>query len=111
MRGAAGTMALMTWRAVALAVPVIPARAEHERGHRARAARDRPRDVNDVAFLAMVLGAAAGAGVLGAILGLGGGILLVPVLTLFFGVSLPYAMGASILSVIATSCGAAAGHL
>lgn len=59
----------------------------------------------------MVLGASAGAGVLGAILGLGGGILLVPVLTLFFGVSLPYAMGASILSVIATSCGAAAGHL
>ncbi|HXU89397.1 MAG TPA: sulfite exporter TauE/SafE family protein [Methylomirabilota bacterium] len=55
--------------------------------------------------------AAAGAGVLGAILGLGGGILLVPILTMFFGVSLPYAMGASIISVIATSCGAAAGHL
>jgi uncharacterized membrane protein YfcA len=51
------------------------------------------------------------AGVAGAVLGLGGGILLVPVLTLFFGVSLPYAMGASVLSVIATSCGAAAGHL
>lgn len=67
--------------------------------------------MSDVVFLSMVLGASAGAGVLGAILGLGGGILLVPVLTLFFGVSLPYAMGASILSVIATSCGAAAGHL
>jgi hypothetical protein len=48
---------------------------------------------------------------LGALLGLGGGILLVPILTMFFGVSLPYAMGAAIVSVIATSCGAAAGHL
>ena len=67
--------------------------------------------MSDVVFLITLLGAAAGAGVLGAILGLGGGILLVPILTLFFGVSLPYAMGASIVSVIATSCGAAAGHL
>lgn len=67
--------------------------------------------MNDAVFLASVCVAAGGAGVLGAILGLGGGILLVPVLTLFFGVSLPYAMGASIVSVIATSCGAAAGHL
>jgi hypothetical protein len=67
--------------------------------------------VNDVAFLSMILGTSTLAGVLGAILGLGGGILLVPLLTLFFGVSLPYAMGASVLSVIATSCGAAAGHL
>ena len=67
--------------------------------------------MSDLVFLSMILGASTAAGVLGAILGLGGGILLVPVLTLFFGVSLPYAMGASILSVIATSCGAAAGHL
>jgi uncharacterized protein len=49
--------------------------------------------------------------VLGALLGLGGGILLVPVLTMFFGVNLRDAMGASIVSVIATSCGAAAGHV
>ena len=67
--------------------------------------------MSDLVFLASICAAAAGAGVLGAILGLGGGILLVPILTLFFGVSLPYAMGASIISVIATSCGAAAGHL
>ncbi len=67
--------------------------------------------MSDLTFLSMVLATSAAAGVLGAILGLGGGILLVPLLTLFFGVSLPYAMGASILSVIATSCGAAAGHL
>jgi uncharacterized protein len=67
--------------------------------------------VTDLLFLCWMAAAAAGAGVLGAILGLGGGILLVPILTMFFGVSLPYAMGASIISVIATSCGAAAGHL
>lgn len=67
--------------------------------------------MSDLGFLASICTAAAGAGVLGAILGLGGGILLVPILTVFFGVSLPYAMGASIISVIATSCGAAAGHL
>ena len=67
--------------------------------------------MSDLVFLASICASAAGAGVLGAILGLGGGILLVPILTVFFGISLPYAMGASIISVIATSCGAAAGHL
>src|SRR5207244_3226492 len=66
--------------------------------------------MSDLAFLSMILGTSAAAGVLGALLGLGGGILLVPLLTLFFGVSLPYAMGASILSVIATSSGAAVSH-
>ncbi len=39
------------------------------------------------------------------------GMLLVPVLTMFFGVKLRYVMGASIVSVIATSGGAAAAHL
>jgi hypothetical protein len=47
----------------------------------------------------------------GAILGLGGGILLIPILTVFYGVDLHYAMGASIISVIATSSGAAASYL
>jgi len=51
------------------------------------------------------------AGAVGAILGLGGGILLIPILTLFYGVDLHYAMGASIVSVIATSSGAAAAYL
>src|SRR2546428_14027047 len=67
--------------------------------------------MSDLAFLSMILGTSAAAGVLGALLGLGGGILLVPLLTPFFGVSLPSARGASILSVIATPCGAAAGPL
>jgi hypothetical protein len=54
---------------------------------------------------------ALAAGGVGAILGLGGGILLIPVLTLFFGIDMRYAMGASIVSVIATSSGAAAAYL
>src|SRR4029434_6621326 len=51
------------------------------------------------------------AGAAGAVLGLGGGILLIPILTLFYGVDLRYAMGASIVSVIATSSGAAGAYL
>jgi uncharacterized membrane protein YfcA len=61
-------------------------------------------------FFAVLLTSVA-AGVVGAVLGLGGGILLVPILTLFYGVDLHYAMGASIISVIATSSGAAASYL
>ncbi len=64
-----------------------------------------------ILFVLSTFGAAVGVGVIGAILGLGGGILLVPILTMFFGVKLHYAMGASIISVIATSSGAAAGYL
>lgn len=51
------------------------------------------------------------AGVFGAILGLGGGVLIVPALTLLFGVQIRYAVGASIVSVIATSSGAAATYV
>lgn len=63
------------------------------------------------AFFFAVLATSTAAGTVGAILGLGGGILLVPILTLFFGVDMHYAMGASIISVIATSSGAAASYL
>ena len=54
---------------------------------------------------------AVGAGVFGALLGLGGGTILVPVLTLVLGSDIHYAIGASIVSVIATSSGAAAAYL
>ena len=47
------------------------------------------------------------AGLLGALVGLGGGIVIVPVLTLIYHVDIRLAIGASILSVIATSSGAA----
>jgi uncharacterized membrane protein YfcA len=48
------------------------------------------------------------AGFLGSLTGLGGGVVIVPLLTLVFGVDIRYAVGASLVSVIATSSGAAA---
>jgi uncharacterized membrane protein YfcA len=51
------------------------------------------------------------AGFLGALTGLGGGVVLVPLLTLFFHVDIRYAVGASLVSVIATSSGAAAAYV
>ena len=48
------------------------------------------------------------AGLLGAMTGLGGGVIVVPVLAIGLGVDLRYAIGASLVSVIATSSGAAA---
>jgi uncharacterized protein len=51
------------------------------------------------------------AGFLGALTGLGGGTVLVPVLTLLFGIDIRYAIGASLISVIATSSGAAAAYV
>jgi uncharacterized protein len=48
------------------------------------------------------------AGLAGALTGLGGGVVLVPLLTLLFKVDVRYAIGASLVSVIATSSGAAA---
>ncbi len=64
-----------------------------------------------ITFLLAVFFTSIGAGTVGAVLGLGGGILLVPILTMFFEVDMHYAMGASIISVIATSSGAAAAYL
>jgi uncharacterized membrane protein YfcA len=51
------------------------------------------------------------AGFLGALTGLGGGVVLVPMLTLLLGVDIRYAIGASLVSVIATSSGAAAAYV
>jgi uncharacterized protein len=51
------------------------------------------------------------AGLLGSLTGLGGGVVLVPLLTIFFKVDLHYAIGASLVSVIATSSGAAAAYV
>jgi hypothetical protein len=62
-------------------------------------------------FILSIFATSIVTGALGAILGLGGGTLLVPILTIFFGVKLNVAMGAGLISVIATSCGAAAGLL
>jgi uncharacterized protein len=51
------------------------------------------------------------AGFLGALTGLGGGVVLVPLLALIFKVDIRYAVGASLVSVIATSSGAAAAYV
>ena len=51
------------------------------------------------------------AGLLGALTGLGGGVVIVPLLTSVFGVDIRYAVGASLVSVIATSLGAASTYI
>jgi len=62
-------------------------------------------------FTFVVLGFSIGAGLLGSLLGIGGGLILIPVLTLLLKVDIHYAVGASIVSVIATSSGAAAAYV
>jgi uncharacterized membrane protein YfcA len=51
------------------------------------------------------------AGGIGALTGLGGGVVIVPLLVIVFGVDIRYAIGASLVSVIATSSGAAAAYV
>ncbi|WP_442886002.1 sulfite exporter TauE/SafE family protein [Companilactobacillus sp. HBUAS59544] len=60
-------------------------------------------------LLLLVMG--VGAGVLGAILGIGGGMIITPVLTIMMGLDIKYAIGASIISVIATSSGSTIAYL
>ena len=59
--------------------------------------------MSPLAFTAVVFLASLVAGVVGSLLGLGGGIVVVPVLTLALGIDIRYAIGAAIVSVIATS--------
>lgn len=58
-----------------------------------------------------IFGVSVLAGIIGALAGVGGGILIIPALTLLFGVDIRVAIGASIVSVIATSSGAAAAYV
>ncbi len=51
------------------------------------------------------------AGILGSLLGLGGGLVITPTLTLLFGIDIRYAIGASLISVIATSTGSAIAYI
>ncbi len=62
-------------------------------------------------FTIVVFAVSVAAGVLGSLLGLGGGIIVVPALTLLLHVDIRFAIGASIVSVIATSSGAAAAYV
>jgi uncharacterized protein len=67
--------------------------------------------VNNLEFSLVIGVCSLGAGFLGALTGLGGGVALVPLLTLLFHVDIRYAIGASLVSVIATSSGAAAAYV
>jgi uncharacterized protein len=67
--------------------------------------------MNTLEFTVLVAGGSFVAGLLGSLTGLGGGVVLVPLLTIFFKVDIRYAIGASLVSVIATSSGAAAAYV
>lgn len=58
-----------------------------------------------------IFGVAILAGIVGSVLGLGGGIIIVPALTLMFGYDIRTAVAASAVAVIATSTGAAIAYL
>jgi uncharacterized membrane protein YfcA len=67
--------------------------------------------VHPVQFTATLFSVALAAGFLGSLTGLGGGVILTPVLTVLLGVDLRYAIGATLVSVIATSSGAASAYV
>lgn len=67
--------------------------------------------INIAEFTAVVGCVSLAAGFLGSLTGLGGGVVIVPVLALLFDVDIRYAIGASLVSVIATSSGAAAAYV
>ena len=67
--------------------------------------------MNILEFSAVVWLGSIVAGFLGALTGLGGGIVVIPMLTLLFGVDIRYAAGAALISVIATSSGAASAYV
>jgi uncharacterized protein len=67
--------------------------------------------MNTLEFTGVVAIGSVLAGFLGSLTGLGGGVVVVPMLTLIFGVEIRYAIGAALVSVIATSSGAAAAYV
>src|SRR5689334_9029859 len=67
--------------------------------------------LNTTEFTLVVGAGSLFAGLLGSLTGLGGGVVIVPMLTLLFGIDFRYAVGASLVSVIATSSGAAAAYV
>jgi uncharacterized membrane protein YfcA len=62
-------------------------------------------------FTLLLLAGSIAAGLLGSLTGLGGGVVIVPLMVLAFGVDLKYAVGASLVAVIATSSGSAAAYI
>jgi uncharacterized protein len=67
--------------------------------------------MDTLSFTILVWLGGVAAGLLGSLTGLGGGVVIIPLLTLVFGVDIHYALGASLISVIATSSGAASAYV
>ena len=67
--------------------------------------------VHEPYFSMLIFIAALAAGCLGALTGLGGGVILIPLMVLVFKVDVHYAIGTSLVAVIATSSGAAAAYV
>lgn len=62
-------------------------------------------------FTLILLAASYAAGLLGSLTGLGGGVVVIPVLTLCFGVDFHYAVGAALVASIATSSGSGSAYV
>lgn len=62
-------------------------------------------------FTFILLVGAYGAGLLGSLTGLGGGVVVIPMLTLCFGVDFHYAVGAALVASIATSSGSGSAYV
>src|SRR5580704_14653546 len=62
-------------------------------------------------FTLIILVGSCFAGLLGSLTGLGGGFIIIPLLTVFLHVDIHYAIGASLVSIIATSSGSAAAYV
>lgn len=67
--------------------------------------------MSPIEFTLAAFGIAISAGLVGALLGVGGGVIIVPGLTLLLGVDVHLAIGASMVGVVATSSGAAAAYV
>lgn len=68
-------------------------------------------DLNLEIFSLILFFGAMFAGLIGSLTGLGGGVIVIPLLTLGFGVDMRYAIGAALVTSIATSSGAAAAYI
>jgi uncharacterized membrane protein YfcA len=67
--------------------------------------------ISVLAFTIILLAGSSAAGLMGSLTGLGGGIVIVPLLTVGFGVDIRYAIGASLVAIIAVSSGSAASYV
>ncbi len=64
-----------------------------------------------IEFLLVIFLVSIFAGIFGSMVGLGGGVVVIPALTLLLGVDIHFAIGASIVAIIATSSGAASTYV